>query len=107
MNKTGNSFDILPELHHIFRRIKIKNLIFWKSFYAIKLFIRFIRIQRWVTLFLGRQYFRSKDMIEIDITYDKKFDQGDSVLVFDIPDNSNIMRFGYPVNEEKDLLIFE
>jgi CRISPR-associated protein Cas2 len=44
---------------------------------------------------------------EIDITYDKKFDQGDSVLVFDIPDNSNIMRFGYPVNEEKDLLIFE
>jgi hypothetical protein len=70
MNKTGNSFDILPELHHIFRRIKIKNLIFWKSFYAIKLFIRFIRIQRWVTLFLGRQYFRSKDMIEIDITYD-------------------------------------
>ena len=29
-----------------------------------------------------------------------------SVLVFTIPDNSNIMRFGYPVNEETDLLIF-
>ena len=38
---------------------------------------------------------------------EKKFDQGDSVLVFDIPDNSNVMRFGYPVNEETDLLILE
>ena len=44
---------------------------------------------------------------EIETIYEKKFDQGDSVLVFDIPDNSNIMRFGYPTNEETDLLIFE
>jgi CRISPR-associated protein Cas2 len=37
--------------------------------------------------------------------YEKKFSQGDSVLVFNVPDKANIMRFGYPVNEESDLLI--
>ncbi|MFA6100548.1 MAG: CRISPR-associated endonuclease Cas2 [Victivallaceae bacterium] len=44
---------------------------------------------------------------EIEAGYKKKFTQGDSVLVFDIPDNANIMRFGYPVNEETDLLIWD
>lgn len=43
---------------------------------------------------------------EIEAAYKKKFTQGDSVLVFDVPDNANIMRFGYPVNEETDLLIW-
>jgi CRISPR-associated protein Cas2 len=43
--------------------------------------------------------------VEIEANYNKKFTQGDSVLVFSIPDNANIMRFGYPVNEESDLLI--
>jgi CRISPR-associated protein Cas2 len=42
---------------------------------------------------------------EIESNYNKKFSQGDSVLVFNIPDSSNILRFGYPVNEETDLLI--
>ena len=45
--------------------------------------------------------------IEISLNFEKKFSQADSVLVFEIPDSSNIMRFGYPVNEEADLLIFE
>jgi CRISPR-associated protein Cas2 len=44
---------------------------------------------------------------EIESNFNKRFKQGDSVLVFNIPDNSNIMRFGYPVNEETDLLIFD
>ncbi len=44
---------------------------------------------------------------EIEAGYKKKFTQGDSVLVFDIPDNANILRFGYPVNEETDLLIWD
>lgn len=44
---------------------------------------------------------------EIESNYNKKFTQGDSVLVFNIADNANIMRFGYPVNEETDLLLFE
>lgn len=44
---------------------------------------------------------------EIKMNYEKNFGQSDSVLVFNIPDKSNILRFGYPVNEETDLLIFE
>ncbi len=44
---------------------------------------------------------------ELETKYEKQFTQGDSVLVFHIPDSSNIMRFGYPVNEESDLLIFD
>lgn len=44
---------------------------------------------------------------EIESNYEKKFNQGDSVLVFSIPNNANILRFGYPVNEETDLLICE
>lgn len=44
---------------------------------------------------------------EIELQFKKYFSQGDSVLVHDIPDNAEILRFGYPVNEETDLLIFE
>ncbi len=44
--------------------------------------------------------------VEVESKYKKKFTQGDSVLVFDIPDSANILRFGYPVNEETDLLIW-
>lgn len=44
---------------------------------------------------------------EMKSYYEKEFSQGDSVLIFDVPDNANIMRFGYPVNEETDLLIFD
>jgi CRISPR-associated protein Cas2 len=43
---------------------------------------------------------------EMKSYYEQKFSQGDSVLVFNIPDSAEIMRFGYPVNEETDLLIF-
>lgn len=43
---------------------------------------------------------------EVESKYKKKFTQGDSVLVFDVPDSANILRFGYPVNEETDLLIW-
>jgi len=44
---------------------------------------------------------------EIEIQFNKSFSQGDSVLIHDIPDSAEILRFGYPVNEETDLLIFE
>lgn len=44
---------------------------------------------------------------ELENNFEKKFDQEDSVLVFNVPDSANIMRFGYPKNEETDLLIFE
>jgi CRISPR-associated protein Cas2 len=44
---------------------------------------------------------------EIKVNYEDRFGQSDSVLIFNIPDKSNIMRFGYPVNEETDLLLFD
>ena len=46
--------------------------------------------------------------IESELTdyYQKRFDQGDSVLIFNIPDSANIMKFGYPKNEDNDLLLF-
>jgi len=44
---------------------------------------------------------------EVTTNYENRFGQGDSVLVFNIPDKANIMRFGYPVNEETDLLLFD
>ncbi len=43
--------------------------------------------------------------VELTEKYEKKFSQGDSVLIFNIPDGAIIGRFGYPKNEETDLLI--
>ena len=42
---------------------------------------------------------------EIETQYEGAFSQSDSVLIFNIPDQSCIARFGYPVNEESDLII--
>ena len=42
---------------------------------------------------------------EIVNNFEKHFDHGDSVLVFSVPDTSCVGRFGYPVNEETDLVI--
>ena len=44
--------------------------------------------------------------IELKYKYEKKFSQGDSVMIINVPDNSIIDRFGYAANEEADLLIF-
>ena len=44
--------------------------------------------------------------IELKHKYEKKFSQGDSVMIINVPDNSIIERFGYAANEETDLLIF-
>ena len=43
---------------------------------------------------------------EIKASFEKKFSQGDSVLIMNVPDNAVIDRFGYAVNEETDLLFF-
>jgi CRISPR-associated endonuclease Cas2 len=42
---------------------------------------------------------------ELATRYEKYFGQSDSVLIFEIPDNACIGRFGYPVNEETDLIM--
>ena len=43
---------------------------------------------------------------EIKASFEKKFSQGDSVLIINVPDNAVIDRFGYAANEETDLLFF-
>lgn len=43
---------------------------------------------------------------EIKATFEKKFHQGDSVLIMQVADNAVIDRFGYAANEESDLLFF-
>lgn len=43
--------------------------------------------------------------VEIETKFEKHFEQSDSVLIFDIPDNACVGRFGYPVNEEGDLIM--
>lgn len=43
--------------------------------------------------------------IEIETSFEKKFTQGDSVLIYSVGDNACIKRFGYPVNEETTLVI--
>ena len=42
---------------------------------------------------------------KIRTTFERCFTQGDNVLIFDIGDHACIRRFGYPVNEESDLVI--
>ena len=44
--------------------------------------------------------------IEIRASFERKFSQGDSVLIIQIPDNAITDRFGYAANEETDLLFF-
>jgi len=50
---------------------------------------------------------RILDNIKCDITnkFESRFSQGDSVLIYSIPDSSCVGRFGYPVNEEGDLVL--
>lgn len=42
---------------------------------------------------------------EIIINFEKRFAQGDSVLIYSVPDTACVCKFGYPVNEETDLVI--
>ena len=43
--------------------------------------------------------------VEIQSTFEKKFGQADSVLIYQITDNACVAKFGYPVNEDSDLVI--
>ncbi len=43
---------------------------------------------------------------EIKNRFEKRFGQGDSVLIFRITAENQILRFGYAKNEETDLLMY-
>jgi CRISPR-associated protein Cas2 len=44
--------------------------------------------------------------VEIKDKFEKRFSQGDSVLIFQITASNQILRFGYAKNEETDLLMY-
>ena len=46
-----------------------RSLPFWRVWYKIRASWRHMRVSKLATRLLGRQYQRSRDMIEIDITY--------------------------------------
>lgn len=50
---------------------------------------------------------RILENIKTDIVnkFASRFDQGDSVLIYAVPDAACVGRFGYPVNEESDLVV--
>jgi len=43
--------------------------------------------------------------IEINANFAGKFGQSDSVYIFEVKDNKDIIKFGYPKNEDKNLVI--
>ena len=43
--------------------------------------------------------------LEIKETFEKDFGQADSVLIFQIPDQACIAKYGYPIDDETDLVI--
>ncbi|MBN1896514.1 MAG: CRISPR-associated endonuclease Cas2 [Candidatus Aenigmarchaeota archaeon] len=43
---------------------------------------------------------------EIKNRFEKRFNQGDSILIFKITAENQILRFGYAKNEETDLLMY-
>lgn len=59
------------------------------------------------SVFEVKNSMRILDNIKTDIVnkFEKRFGQGDSVLIYSVPDSACIGRFGYPVNEDSDLVL--
>ena len=43
--------------------------------------------------------------VEITSQFEKSFTQGDSVMVYQVPDDACVAKFGYPVDDDSDLII--
>lgn len=69
MNRPQNSFAIMPELRRRMPRLGSRWLWAWRIWYRLRAFWRHVRVSRPLTRLFGPQYRRSRDMIEIDITY--------------------------------------
>lgn len=64
-----NSFAIMPDLRRRMPRPGTRWLWLWRAWYAMRARWRHLRVTTWMTSRLGPQYRRSRDLIEIDITY--------------------------------------
>ena len=43
--------------------------------------------------------------LEIRNSFEKEFGQADSVLIFQVPDQACVAKFGYPIDDDTDLVI--
>ena len=43
--------------------------------------------------------------IDIETKFEKKFGQSDSVLIYKVPDEACVAKFGYPVDDDTDLVV--
>ena len=64
-----------------------------------------IRVQLSVFQIENSQRILDNLQVEIRNSFEKKFGQADSVLIYQVPDNACIAKFGYPINEDSDLVI--
>lgn len=69
MHGPQNSFVILPDLAARMPQINPRWVWAWRVLYWFKALWRHLRITRIMTRLAGPQYVRSRDLIEIDITY--------------------------------------
>lgn len=69
MAESDNSFSVMPDLRRRMPRIDSRWLWAWRLWYRLRGLWRHARVSRLMTRVLGPQYRRSRDMIEIDITY--------------------------------------
>lgn len=69
MPRPQNSFEVMPDLAARMPRIRPGSVWLWRIVYALRALWRYIRTTRPMTRLLGPQYRRSRDLIEIDITY--------------------------------------
>jgi hypothetical protein len=67
--RPANSFEAMPGIGWRMPRIGRRWLWFWRIVYRGLAAWRHLRIQRGITRLLGPQYVRSRELIEIDITY--------------------------------------
>jgi len=65
------------------------------------------RIQYSVFEMKNSQRILNNIKVELETKFQKRFSQEDSVLIYNVGDEANICRFGYPKNEETDLLLFD
>lgn len=64
-----------------------------------------VRIQYSVFSVVNSPRILANIMVEIANRFEKRFSQGDSVLIYQIPDNSCVAKFGYHIDDDSDLVI--
>lgn len=64
-----------------------------------------IRIQYSVFSVVNSPRILANIKVEIANHFEKRFSQGDSILVYQVPDDACIAKFGYPIDDDTDLVI--